>query len=119
MNVAQIKKVSDIFAYNFLKSLDNPDERLKREWDVWSEVKREFQRMQLKEDHFRVSQVINSKGSNIDYQFPVFVPSKTTDSQLVMACPIRKKGRFPALSYFSKVHSTAIWRSSELTSHAF
>jgi len=74
--------------------------------------------MGFSEEQFRLTEVIHNKGSNIDYLYPCFVSKKISDSELVMASPIRKKGRFPILSYYNKKNGCCIWRSSELTAKA-
>jgi hypothetical protein len=78
--VSQITKVNDLYAFQKLKASGvDPVEKQ----EVWQIAKKEFKRMQIKDECFRLSDVF--KNQAVDYQYTVIVPEGIEDADLLAA----------------------------------
>jgi len=80
--VSQITKVNDLYAYQKLKA---QGVQIFEKPEVWQLTKKEFKRMKIKDECFRLTDVFKTKGQSIDYLYTVIVPEGIEDAELIAA----------------------------------
>ncbi|XP_047208729.1 myotubularin-related protein 7a [Girardinichthys multiradiatus] len=108
--LSQAECYEELYCFSYKPSIDEEERR--REW-AFVDLKSDYRRMGLPNSLWKLSPVNQHYKVSDTYPDELFVPESATHPILVGSSKFRSRGRFPALSYYSKENHAAICRSSQ------
>uniref|UniRef100_A0A672HQ95 Uncharacterized protein n=1 Tax=Salarias fasciatus TaxID=181472 RepID=A0A672HQ95_SALFA len=108
--LAQPESHEELYCFSYKPNVDEEERR--QEWDLL-DLKADYSRMGLPNALWKLSPVNRQYKVSDTYPAEVFVPESATPPVIVGSSKFRSRGRFPALSYYSKENHAAICRSSQ------
>uniref|UniRef100_A0A672HRA1 Uncharacterized protein n=1 Tax=Salarias fasciatus TaxID=181472 RepID=A0A672HRA1_SALFA len=108
--LAQPGDHEELYCFSYKPNVDEEERR--QEWDLL-DLKADYSRMGLPNALWKLSPVNRQYKVSDTYPAEVFVPESATPPVIVGSSKFRSRGRFPALSYYSKENHAAICRSSQ------
>nr|XP_015801331.2 myotubularin-related protein 7a [Nothobranchius furzeri] len=88
------------------------EEERRQDW-AFMDLKANYSRMGLPNSLWKLSSINQHYKVSSSYPADLFVPESATPPVVVGSSKFRSRGRFPALSYYSKENHAAICRSSQ------
>ncbi|XP_032410896.1 myotubularin-related protein 7a isoform X1 [Xiphophorus hellerii] len=108
--LSQPERYEELYCFSYQPNVD--EEARRREW-AFVDLKADFSRMGLPNAQWKLSPVNQHHKVSDTYPAELFVPDSAAPPVLVGSSKFRSRGRFPALSYYSKENHAAICRSSQ------
>lgn len=108
--LSQPERYEELYCFSYKPNIDEEERR--REW-AFVDPKADYRRMGLPNSLWKLSPVNQHYKVSDTYPAELFVPESATPPVLVGSSKFRSRGRFPALSYYSKENHAAICRSSQ------
>ncbi|XP_043983426.1 myotubularin-related protein 7a [Gambusia affinis] len=108
--LSQPERYEELYCFSYKPNVD--DEERRREW-AFVDLQADFSRMGLPNAQWKLSPVNQHYKVSDTYPAELFVPDSAAAPVLVGSSKFRSRGRFPALSYYSKENHAAICRSSQ------
>ncbi|XP_068596117.1 myotubularin-related protein 7-like [Brachionichthys hirsutus] len=108
--LSQPETYEELYCFSYQPNVDEAERR--REWD-FLDLRAEFSRMGVPNALWRLSPVNRLYKVSDSYPSDLFVPESATLAVLEGSARFRSRGRFPALSYYSRDTQAAICRSSQ------
>ncbi|KAM4732682.1 myotubularin-related protein 7a [Anableps anableps] len=108
--LSQPERYEELYCFSYKPNIDEEERR--REW-AFVDLKADYSRMGLPNSLWKLSLVNQHYKVSDTYPAELFVPESATSPVLVGSSKFRSRGRFPALSYYSKENHAAICRSSQ------
>ncbi|XP_014864362.1 PREDICTED: myotubularin-related protein 7 [Poecilia mexicana] len=108
--LSQPQRYEELYCFSYKPNVDEEERR--RDW-AFVDLKADFSRMGLPNAQWKLSPVNQQYKVSDTYPAELFVPDSAAPPVLVGSSKFRSRGRFPALSYYSKENHAAICRSSQ------
>ncbi|XP_054890168.1 myotubularin-related protein 7a isoform X2 [Poeciliopsis prolifica] len=108
--LSQPERYEELYCFSYKPNVDEEERR--REW-AFVDLQADFGRMGLPNGQWKLSPVNQHYKVSDSYPAELFVPDSAAAPVLVGSSKFRSRGRFPALSYYSKENHAAICRSSQ------
>ncbi|XP_047441806.1 myotubularin-related protein 7a [Mugil cephalus] len=108
--LCQPESFEELYCFSYKPNVDEKERR--QEWD-FLDLKADYRRMGLPNSQWKLSPVNQHYKVSDTYPAELFVPESATPPVIVGSSKFRSRGRFPALSYYSKENHAAICRSSQ------
>lgn len=108
--LSQPERYEELYCFSYKPHVDGEERR--QEWD-FLDLKADYSRMGLPNSLWKLSPVNQHYKVSDTYPADLFVPESATPPVIVGSSKFRSRGRFPALSYYSKDNHAAICRSSQ------
>ncbi|XP_012722311.2 myotubularin-related protein 7a [Fundulus heteroclitus] len=108
--LSQPERYEELYCFSYKPNIHEEERR--REW-AFVDLKADFRRMGLPNSQWKLSLVNQHYKVSDTYPAELFVPESAAPPVLVGSSKFRSRGRFPALSYYSKENHAAICRSSQ------
>uniref|UniRef100_A0AAQ5Y8A9 Phosphatidylinositol-3-phosphate phosphatase n=1 Tax=Amphiprion ocellaris TaxID=80972 RepID=A0AAQ5Y8A9_AMPOC len=108
--LSQPESYEELYCFSYKPNVDEVERR--QEWD-FLDLKTDYSRMGLPNSLWKLSPVNRHYKVSDTYPADLFVPESATPPVIVGSSKFRSRGRFPALSYYSKENHAAICRSSQ------
>ncbi|XP_017275287.1 myotubularin-related protein 7a [Kryptolebias marmoratus] len=108
--LSQPESYEELYCFSYQPNVD--EEVRRQEW-AFLDLKADYSRMGLPNSLWKLSPVNQHYKVSNSYPADLFVPESATPPVIVGSSKFRSRGRFPALSYYSKGNHAAICRSSQ------
>ncbi|KAM4585871.1 myotubularin-related protein 7a [Fundulus diaphanus] len=108
--LSQPERYEELYCFSYKPNIHEEERR--REW-AFVDLKADYRRMGLPNSLWKLSLVNQHYKVSDTYPAELFVPESAAPPVLVGSSKFRSRGRFPALSYYSKENHAAICRSSQ------
>uniref|UniRef100_A0A147A505 Myotubularin related protein 7a n=1 Tax=Fundulus heteroclitus TaxID=8078 RepID=A0A147A505_FUNHE len=108
--LSQPERYEELYCFSYKPNIHEEERR--REW-AFVDLRADFRRMGLPNSQWKLSLVNQHYKVSDTYPAELFVPESAAPPVLVGSSKFRSRGRFPALSYYSKENHAAICRSSQ------
>ncbi|XP_015226556.1 PREDICTED: myotubularin-related protein 7 [Cyprinodon variegatus] len=108
--LSQPESYEELYCFSYKPNIDEEERR--QEW-AFGDLRADYRRMGLPNSLWKLSLVNQHYKVSDTYPAEVFVPESATPPVLVGSSKFRSRGRFPALSYYSKENHATICRSSQ------
>uniref|UniRef100_A0A3B5A596 Myotubularin related protein 7 n=1 Tax=Stegastes partitus TaxID=144197 RepID=A0A3B5A596_9TELE len=108
--LSQPESYEELYCFSYKPNVDEVERR--QEWD-FLDLKADYSRMGLPNSLWKLSPVNRHHKVSDTYPADLFVPESATPPIIMGSSKFRSRGRFPALSYYSKENNATICRSSQ------
>ncbi|XP_057707151.1 myotubularin-related protein 7a [Corythoichthys intestinalis] len=108
--LSQPERYEELYCFSYKPGFDEKERQ--QEWD-FLDLRSEYSRMGIPNSLWKLSLINRHYKVSDTYPAELFVPASTTTSVITGSAKFRSRGRFPALSYYSKENHAAICRSSQ------
>ncbi|KAM4555843.1 myotubularin-related protein 7a [Odontesthes bonariensis] len=108
--LSQPERYEELYCFSYKPNIDEEERR--QEW-AFMDLRADYSRVGLPNSLWKLSSVNQQYKVSDTYPADLFVPESATPPVIVGSSKFRSRGRFPALSYYSKENHAAICRSSQ------